>query len=165
MDYLTYNKVAEELAFMWASLWESKNPKEQFALVIKVWVQDHLPILKEIIKHRKEAEANLRKTLKEQEAEKEKKKIEKKRKYHSKMSALVYKAEAVYGDACYEYAIQLWGEDGPEYMTSGAKEFSDGDEDMLMGEAIYAAFSGDPRMDTDYNFVDKIKKYWKKYHI
>jgi len=71
---------------------------------------------------------------------------------------IVLSALNFYGDICYEYAQQIWGEEGAEMMSSGEKEFSKEDEDMLMGEALCMV---SPRL-TDKE-IETAKKYWKKY--
>ena len=159
-DYYTPAEVGIEFSTMYPIPWYNQTPTEQAQFITKVWMRDYLPVLKRIISKRKETAH-----LERQEIIKRKKEVAAKwQVWHTKMSKLVFKAMNVYGDCCYEYATQLWGEEGPEMMTSGAKEFSDDDEDMLMGEAIYAAFAGSKVFENDCDFIEKIKKYWKKYH-
>lgn len=75
----------------------------------------------------------------------------------------VLKALNYYGDCCYEYAIQQWGEEGPEQMCSGAKELSTEDEDMLFGEALYAAFAGESWLTPEKS--EKLQKLWRKNYM
>jgi len=155
-NYYTPQEVAEEFAVVAPSVWNKHTGAKRAKLVTKVWIRDYLPTLKAVIEVRRQKAKGKR----DQEAAANAAKIDKRRQRHQAMNKLVLKAMDFYGDCCYEYAQQLWSEEGPELMTSGAKEFSSDDEDMLMGEAIYAAFAG----SISTNAFDQIKAYWKKYY-
>jgi hypothetical protein len=82
--------------------------------------------------------------------------------YHDKWSDIVLKAYSYYGDMMYEYATQLWGEEGPEKMCGGAETLTDDQEEECMREALYAAHA--VRHIDNPKFYDRAIAYWKKYH-
>ena len=148
-------QIIEEMETCYPSAW-AKNSSVQKAKVIGKLFNAQEVIWQFKLRKAKEREEAAAKQLKE-----EKKKVAE-RNFHKKWHNIIMKAEAYYGDMCYEYAIQLWGDDGPEMMCSGAKELSASQEEECMSEALYAAHAIN-HIDNP-KFYNQAIAYWKKYH-
>ena len=136
------------------SAW-AKNSSAQKAKVIGKLFDAKDVIWQFEIRRAKEREIEADKQFKREQ------KIAAEKKLHEKWAPIINEAEAYYGDMCYEYAIQLWGDDGPEMMCSGAKCLSNSQEEECISEALYAAHAVN-HID-DPKFYDRAIAYWKKY--
>lgn len=155
----TYAEVADEFACCYPESWNDNSPTRRARLVAITWARDCLPTVKFVIANRKAVEAEkMRKA-----AEKKAKRAAKRKEHNMQMHHLVLRAMDYYGDICYEYSQQIWGDEGPELISSGAKWFTKDDEEMLKFESIFAAHGHTAAWKNDPDFADKVKKHWTKY--
>ena len=148
-------QIIEEMETCYPSAW-AKNSSVQKAKVIGKLFNAQEVIWQFELRKAKEREIEADKQFKKE------RKAAAERNLHKKWHQIIMEAEAYYGDMCYEYAIQLWGDNGPEMMCSGAKCLSNSQEEECMSEALYDAYAV-TRIDNP-KFYDQVIAYWKKYH-
>ena len=157
------NSLIEEMELCYPRTWARSSASRRAQVIGKLFLAEihrmHLQKEKRLVEARaREKEAKAKK------AEKAAKSAERSRRYHQRMQDILMKAHAYYGDMCYEYSIQLWGEEGPEAMTSGAKSLSPDQEEECMREALYAAHAEKANsLDQPWKFYDRVIAYWKKH--